>query len=316
MFSPLRFTHRFRRGVAAAPVLGAGAGERLVSRHPIFMIASNHEMRLDDHRPWEGDDRVRELDRHREIEMVLLHQPFASVNDLVEHLGVSPATVRRDIDKLHDLGLAKKVYGGITANRHAAVALPFSDNRGIAVEAKRAIGRAAAGLVRDGSIIIVHGGSTCFHFGVEIADRNLRVFTHSMPLASYLAEYGSCQLTVGGGDLHREPGILSGTVQGGAPSFYASQFFVGALGVDSRGILESHPLLVRFVQDFADVVNEVVLLVDSRKFSERPPNVALPLQRISRIVTDDGLSDAHARMLDDQGVAYTIAPTSKERAVE
>ncbi|ETX27707.1 DeoR/GlpR family DNA-binding transcription regulator [Roseivivax isoporae] len=255
-----------------------------------------------------------EENRHSEIRSLLLDQPFLSVNDLVAYLGVSPATVRRDIDKLDELGFAKKVYGGIIASgasrRRAAIALPFSDNRDIAVDAKRSIGREAARLVRDGSIIVVHGGSTCFHFGVEIADRNVRVLTHSMPLAGYLAEYGTCQLTVGGGDLHREPGILCNASAPVAPNFFASQFFVGALGVDSRGCLESHPLLVKFVQDFAEVVNEVVLLVDSRKFEERAPKVALPLQRIARIITDDGLSDVHARMLEDQGVAFTTAPVS------
>lgn len=254
--------------------------------------------------------------RHAQIEALLLETPFQSVNDLVSALGVSPATIRRDIDKLDELGRGKKVYGGITASdgarRRPPVALPFSDNRDIAVEAKRAIGRAAAGLVRDGSIIIVHGGSTCFHFGVEIANRNVRVLTHSMPLAGYLSEYGTCQLTVGGGDLHREPGILYTPDAGVSPSFYASQFFVGALGVDSRGILESHPLLVKFVRDFAAVVNEIVLLVDSRKFREEPPFAALPLDRIARIVTDDGLEDVHAKMLEDHGVAVTVASVAGE----
>ncbi|WP_189654804.1 hypothetical protein [Paracoccus mutanolyticus] len=48
-----------------------------------------------------------------------------------------------------------------------------------------------------GTAIMIHGGSTCFHFGCRIAHRNLRVFTNSMPLAAYLSEYGTCLLTVG-----------------------------------------------------------------------------------------------------------------------
>ncbi|SFB08467.1 transcriptional regulator, DeoR family [Poseidonocella pacifica] len=256
--------------------------------------------------------------RQRVILDLLLEEPFLSVNDLVARIGVSPATVRRDIDKLDELGRARKVYGGVASmdfgRENASVALPFSDNRDIAVDEKRAIGLAAAELVRDGSIIVVHGGSTCFHFGAQIANRNVRVLTHSMPLASYLSENGTCQLTVGGGDLHREPGILYTPGAEMPASFYASQFFVGALGVDARGILESHPLLVKFVRDFAAVVNEVVLLVDSRKFHERPPTSALPLSRIARVVTDDGLEDAHAKMLEDSGIAITVASVAREGA--
>ncbi len=258
-----------------------------------------------------------DMGRHDTILALLRDRPFVSVSELISVLEVSPATIRRDIDKLSEAGAAQKVYGGIAAvdaeHRRRAIALPFSDNRDIAVAAKRAIARSASALVRDGSIVIVHAGSTCFHFGVEIANRNVRIATHSMPLAGYLAEFGTCQVTVSGGDLHREPGLLyspSGFDQG----FYASQFFVGALGVGPSGILESHPLLVHFVKTFADRTNEIVLLADSRKFDERPPLVALPLSRVSHVVTDDGLKDAHARMLEENGVRFTIADTSRGAA--
>ncbi|MZQ87616.1 DeoR family transcriptional regulator [Frigidibacter albus] len=254
--------------------------------------------------------------RHQAVLQLLANRPFLSVHDLVAATGVSPATVRRDIEKLDAAGLSKKVHGGIAAlegQERRAVALPFIVNRDIATEAKRAIAKAAGQIVRDGSLIIIHAGSTCFHFGAHIADRNLRVFTNSMPLAAYLAENGTCQLTVGGGDLHREPGVLYDP-QRAPDSFYGSQFFVGALGISSRGLLESHPLLVRFINEMVELANEVVVLVDSRKFAERPPNVALPLARVNRLITDDGLSDADAQMLEDQGVDYIIAETGQVAA--
>ncbi|MFC0268955.1 DeoR/GlpR family DNA-binding transcription regulator [Kushneria aurantia] len=254
--------------------------------------------------------------RHTRIESLLMERPFVSVNELTDMLGVSAATVRRDIDKLDDLGKVQKVYGGIAAvespHQHRAVALPFSDNRDIAVDAKKAIAREAGKLVREGSLIVVHAGSTCFHFGVHVGNWNLRILTHSMPLAAYLSEFGRCQLTVGSGDLHRDPGILYDPNRE-ISTFYASQFFVGALGIGPQGILESHPLLVHFVQHFSERVNEVVLLVDSRKFKEAPPLVALPLRRVAHLITDDGLEDVEAKMLEDQGVRYTVAENGREK---
>ena len=256
-----------------------------------------------------------DLNRHKAIAELLMDRPFVSVKELQEVTGVSAATVRRDIDKLDDAGLARKVHGGIAApdgfaaNRRAN-ALPFVENRDIAVVAKRAIARKASTLARDGSLIIVHGGSTCFHFGCEMANRNVRVFTNSMPVAAYISEHGTCQLTVGGGDLHREPGILYDAGQGG-DTFYASQFFLGALGVSREGLLEQHPLLVRFIKDMCGLANEIIVLVDSRKFAMRPPTVTLPLSRISKLVTDDGLTDADAKMLEDEGVDYLVAPVSE-----
>ncbi len=99
-------------------------------------------------------------ERHKQIIDLLQETPFASVRDLQERLGVSPATIRRDIDKLHEIGSARKVYGGISANEVSTgarlSARPYDENRDIAVEAKRAIAEKAASLVRDGDSIIVH----------------------------------------------------------------------------------------------------------------------------------------------------------------
>lgn len=52
-------------------------------------------------------------------------------------------------------------------------------------------------------------------------------------------------------------------------------------------------------------------MVDSRKFSERPPTVALSLSRVHRLITDDGLLDADAQMLENEGVEVVIAQTNE-----
>ena len=57
----------------------------------------------------------------------------------------------------------------------------------------------------------------------------------------------------------------------------------------------------------SDWVDEVVVLADSRKFAIRPRNVVLPLSRIGTLVTDEDLSDADAKELEDNGVTVLIA---------
>jgi DeoR family ulaG and ulaABCDEF operon transcriptional repressor len=253
---------------------------------------------------------VSDADRHRIITDLLRERPFASVRDLQERLGVSAATIRRDIDKLDEIGKARKVYGGISANEGATptriTARSYDENRDIAVEAKRAIAEAAAGLVRDGDSIIVHAGSTCYQLGLLLARRNLRIYTNSMPLAAYLGDHGTCQLTIAGGELHREPRIIHDPTAG-PPNFFASRFFVGTQGVSAEGLLESHPLLGKVISELASCADEIVLLADSRKMSIQPRNLVLPLSRIGTIVIDDGLSDASAKMLEDAGVTILIA---------
>lgn len=256
-----------------------------------------------------------DLVRQRQIIELLRDRPFASVRELQERLGVSAATVRRDIDKLDERGTARKVYGGISAldgayQTGAAFARPYDENRDLAVDAKRSIAEAAATMVRDGDAIIVNGGSTCFHLGVKVADRSIRLFTNSMPLATYLGDHGKCSLTIAGGDLHREPRVIYSPQQ--KPAFYASKFFLGAQGIGPDGLLESHPLMVRSIQELSQNADQVVVLADSRKFSIHARNVSLPLMRVGIVVTDDGLSDAAARMLENAGVTLHIASNATQ----
>ena len=257
-----------------------------------------------------------ETERHRLILDALKERPFATVKDLLDILHVSPATIRRDIAKLHEQGEVRKVFGGIAAAEHRDApdrlsALPFSENQMLAVEAKRAIAREAEALVHDGDALIIHGGSTCYLFATRLARRNVKIFTNSMPLAARLWE-GVCHLTLAGGELYREPGILY--AEGAEPDFYASKLFLGAQGIGPNGTMESHPLIARESVKLMARADEVVLLADSRKFSIRARHEVVPLSRIGTLITDDGLSDEHAKMLADAGVRTIIARRRSEDA--
>lgn len=249
-----------------------------------------------------------DTERHRAITEHLRDRTFASVRELQDRLGVSAATVRRDIDKIDSLGYARKVHGGISAlqvsTQAAALALSYDKNRDLAVEAKNDIAIAASALVLDGDSVIINGGSTCFQLGVRLAERSIRLFTNSMPLATYMSEHGRCSLTIAGGDLHREPRILYSTMN---HTFYASKFFLGAQGISAEGVLESHPLLVSSTQELSRFADQIIVLADSRKFSIHARNVALALSRIDTVITDDGLSSSAAQMLDGEGVKVVIA---------
>lgn len=249
-----------------------------------------------------------DLIRQRQIIEILRDRPFASVRELQERLGVSAATVRRDIDKIDGSGAARKVYGGISAldgaAQSTAFARPYDENRDLAVDAKRQIAERAAEMVADGDAVIVNGGSSCFHLGVKLADRNVRLFTNSMPLAAYIGDHGTCSLTIAGGDLHREPRVLYSPQQ--PIAFYASKYFLGAQGISTEGLLESHPLMVRSIQELSTNADQIVVLADSRKFSIHARNVALPLSRVGTLITDDGIADQHAKMLESAGVALHV----------
>lgn len=250
------------------------------------------------------------MSRTNQILELLATRPFASVRDLQEHLGVSAATIRRDIERMDVEGSARKVYGGIAANdgasKHGLAARPIRENLTVAIEAKTEIARVAASLVQDGERLILFPGSTCFLLGSQLANRNVSIYTNSIPLAGFLGDHGTCTYIIGGGDAHREPGLYHRAGQDPRP-FYASRLFMSAQGIGADGLRESNPLIVEVTQVFKNWADEVVVLLDSRKFSLSARFPSLELSRIDLLITDSGLSGRNARWLEDEGVKYIVA---------
>jgi DeoR family ulaG and ulaABCDEF operon transcriptional repressor len=255
---------------------------------------------------------MNEAERWKKIVDILNKRQFATVKDLTKILDSSPATIRRDIAKLHETGEVRKVFGGITLSNEAASehtpAKPFEANRLIHIEKKEAIAIEAEKLCKDGDSIIVLGGTSCFLFAQRLAGRSIKICTNSMPLAVSLFEQGACHLTVVGGELHREPGILySASHQ--EPVFFASRLFIGAQGINGSGLLESHPGVVKAVNDLQEYADEVVVLADSSKFSIKARHISLPLSRISTLITDEGTNEEDIDMLKGAGINVVIAST-------
>jgi DeoR family ulaG and ulaABCDEF operon transcriptional repressor len=247
-------------------------------------------------------------ERLRLITDALRHRPFATVRDILDVVDASPATIRRDISKLHEEGLIRKVFGGIAipGDADAAHTRPFEENRVLNVQAKKAIAMEAEKLCRDGDRIIIYGGTTCFLFAQRIARRNLRVFTHSMPVAAALWEHGTCHVTMGGGELHREPGVVfSPDLR--QPDFYASKLFLGAQSLDASGARESHPLMVRLVEALVDRADEIVLLADATKFDVHARHPSLAFERVGRLITDNRARDEQIAGAASKGVNVAIA---------
>ena len=123
-----------------------------------------------------------------------------------------------------------------------------------------------------------------------------------------LWESGFCHLTLAGGDLYREPGIVYSS-SSTEPDFYASKFFLGAQGLGATGIVESHPLMLKVIDGLARKADEIVVLADSSKFDVRARYPVLPIERISTLITDDGISEADHDMMRNEGVDVIIAAT-------
>lgn len=253
---------------------------------------------------------MNEAARHQAILDMLKDEQFATVAELSDRLAASSATIRRDIAKLADKGMVRKVHGGIAGLNGRAAGMfrgkPYRENEVINVAQKQAIAGEAVKLCDDGDTIFIHAGSTCSIFARSLAGRSLRVYTNSIAVSDSIWRNSNCHLHLLGGDLHREQAVLH-SPRAWSEEFYVAKCFLGTLGITSDGLFENDPLLAHVVEMIVRRSGEVVVLADSSKFSLRTRIHCLPIGRISTLVTDDGISDKDAQMMEAAGVQLIIA---------
>ncbi len=237
---------------------------------------------------------------------------MVTVVDLCNLTGASEATIRRDISNLHMQQKLRRVRGGaeaITPPQFVGLAgRPFAVNEALRINEKQAIARAAVGMCEDGDSIIINGGTTTFQMVHPLASRRLQVFTNSFPIAEHLLKHSKNTVMLSGGTIYREQNIILSPFDNDVTrNFYARRMFMGAQGLSAIGLMEADPLLIQAEQKLIGQADELIVLVDSTKFSQRSSLVLCPLERISTVITDVGIPDKAAAMLEAADVKLVVA---------
>lgn len=246
------------------------------------------------------------------IVAALQERPVVSVRELVERIGVSPATLRRDLTKLAGHGRIRRIHGGVEAaggaTRPHLTALTFAAGQTLNVERKRLIARAAAALCEDGESIIINGGTTTYQMADYLIDRRLQILTNSFPIAQMLALSSDNRISLPGGEIFREQGlVLSPFDADGTQHFTASKIFLSCFSVSARGIIESDPLVARAVSKLLGRADRLIVLADSSKFEARGSMAICPLSRVDTLITDAGIDAGAADMVKAAGINLVIA---------
>ena len=92
--------------------------------------------------------------------------------------------------------------------------------------------------------------------------------------------------------------------------FYARRMFMGAHGLGPLGLMEGDPLLIQAEEKLIGQADELVVLADSSKFENRSSLVLCPLDRIDVVITDEGITDRAASMLEAAEIRLIVAQGS------
>jgi DeoR/GlpR family transcriptional regulator of sugar metabolism len=243
--------------------------------------------------------RNRVLARLREVGVL-------SVADLARELGVSPMTVRRDLQRLEMTGQVRTVHGGVGL----ALGDPVPNGSGAAA---RRVARRAVELARPGDTVALDAGPAAYELARALPDDfGGSVITHSMPVMQLLAERATApdgpRLVALGGELTGSRQALVGpTTLDAIAGLRARTFFLDAAAVDVRGTYACSPAEARVDRGLAGIADEVVLLAPVGVFTDSAPALIATLDRLTAVVTDRTPPAAVEAALDSAGVALHVA---------
>jgi DeoR/GlpR family transcriptional regulator of sugar metabolism len=211
---------------------------------------------------------------------------------LVEELGVSEDTVRRDLRELAADGLLMRVHGGALPGGPAVYPpASFAQRLTVTPEAKASLAEAALPLLEGASVVLLDGGTTALELARRLPpERACTVLTNAPPVAVALAAHPRAEVVLIGGRLLKD-----------------AQVTVGSAAVDALrqvradacvlGICSLHPELGVTANDHDEAhvkramvaaAGEVIALATADKLRTASPWLVAPLADLTHLVTDAG----------------------------
>jgi DeoR/GlpR family transcriptional regulator of sugar metabolism len=238
---------------------------------------------------------------------------IASYGDLARLFGVSPFTIRRDIDYLAQSRLLAKIKGGAqrietpTQFREAKLASRMQMN----LKQKESIAAKAIAFIQTGDSIFLDGSSTITCLAREIVrtGRNVTVVTNSILIALELSEASNIRVIGLGGILDPETLSFVGfDTDVHTDSFYIDKAFLSCTGlIPEEGTFENAAFNRNTKRLVAERASRVYLLVDSSKVGRRALNHVLEPEQIDVLVTERPLSQEWQSELKKRSVEVHIA---------
>jgi DeoR family transcriptional regulator, aga operon transcriptional repressor len=230
-----------------------------------------------------------------------------SVEEIADRFGVSFATVRRDLSRLHQDRHITRTYGGVALT--VPTELSIHQRHLEFTREKDAIGRLAAELVEDGAVVIVDAGTTTEFVARYLDAADVTVFTNGIGAINILMRKDGVSVVVLGGRLRPVNETISGAEAENMLRAVVADFaFIGAdavhpqYGVASRTLEQSRLKTMMMAR-----ARQTVVVADHRKLGTDQFSYWSVLPAQWRFVTDDDADPAALDELRDAGAQIDVA---------
>jgi DeoR family fructose operon transcriptional repressor len=258
------------------------------------------------------------IPRHQRLLALLSERGHLTSGEVAGDFGVTPMTVWRDFRLLEELGLLRRVRGGVRSMGSVPGEPVFESKEKAAMERKRRIAaEAVRQFVQPGSVLALEGGTTVAAVLGFLPGSRISLITNSLPVAAQARNLRP-QLPVRllGGWLSPVSGNLTGPEAiRDCARLKADICFLSATGwQEGIGPMDPNPLEVEVKRALASIARKTVLLLDSGKFGLPSTSVALHPRRLHAVVTDAPPPPSIARHLAAEKVPLLVATVRSSAA--
>lgn len=253
-------------------------------------------------------------ERRFRIREMLTAQRTVSASELCERLGVTSATIRRDLATLQQEGALVRSHGGAVSRMSSTNFQPSYDAllRSNSDE-KRQIAEAADPLILDGDTVFLEGSTTVFELARRLTNRHrLTVVTNSPTIVCELQRSPGVTVFCTGGDLQKDTFYLSGEWARRALSeVRLDKAVLGVSAIDpSYGVSTASHSEAQIKKMVTNAAKTRIALADHEKFGRQSFAYVGPSTDITTLVTDSATKAEYIKELRSVGVQVIVAGSS------
>jgi DeoR/GlpR family transcriptional regulator of sugar metabolism len=245
--------------------------------------------------------------RRQEILRMLRAEGVLAAASIAERLGVSPATVRRDMTALDRDGRLRRVHGGALLGEAAE---PSFDAVAVThLEIKDRIAQRAAALVPEGAVVLCDIGTSVHRVTARLHGRRLTVVTSNLAVYEELVDDDGIELVLLGGQVRRNyRSVVGFLTEEALTQVHADLLLLGTSGVRADGsIMDTTTVEVPLKRAMLRAADTAVLLADGSKFPGSGMARVCGPESLHRLVTDDSASSSTLKVFADAGVEVLVA---------
>ena len=231
---------------------------------------------------------MRQPERLEAILSELTRSGTIGVSEVASDLGVSSATIRRDLRLLESQRLLGRTHGG-AVTQGVLYELPLRYKSAQRLEQKRRIAKEAARRAREGWAIGLTGGTTTTEVARELLLLpDLTVVTNALNIASEIAVRPNVKLVVTGGVARAESYELVGPLaEASLHGLNLDIVFIAVDGISPRaGLTTHHEVEAGTDRTLIERSERVIVVADSSKLQTVAFAQICELSAVDELITD------------------------------